>query len=244
MKNIAEAPVAEQKIEYSQPINIEDLQSEVFELRNKVAGLTALVKYYEEQIRLSKHRQFGRSSEKTVIEGQLGLFDEAENTADPKAPEEVRIDDTGLNNAASSDAGLNETGHDGAGPDEARYEEITYTRKKRAGKRADDLSKLPVVTVVYELPESERICPECGGPLHSMSVEERCEVEIIPVQFMAKRHLQHIYSCRNCERNNDHVQIIKAAVPEPVIKGSLASPSAVAHIMIEKYYLTVLSKAS
>jgi len=191
--------------------NINDAENEkrITELENKITGLEALVKFYEEQFRLSKHRQFGQSSEKIVLPEQLSLFDEAEATADAKAPEEVKI------------------------------EEITYTRKKRIGKRADDLSKLPVETIVYELDESECICPECDGKLHSMSTEERCEIEIIPAQFVAKRHLQHIYACRNCEKHNDHVPIIKASAPEPVIKGSLASPSAVAHIMVEKYVKAV-----
>lgn len=33
----------------------------------------------------------------------------------------------------------------------------------------------------------------------------------------------------------DHVSIAKSKLPEPVIKGSIASPSAVAHIMTEKF---------
>jgi len=184
-------------------------QKQINELKNKITGLEALVKFYEEQFRLMKHRQFGKSSEKTELPEQLSLFDEAEATADPKAPEEVKVED------------------------------IAYTRKKRVGKRADDLLKLPVETVVYELDESECVCPECEGKLHSMSVEERCEVEIIPAQFVTKRHVQHIYACRRCEKNNDHVPIIKAAAPKPVIKGSLASPSTVAHIMVEKYVKAV-----
>jgi len=49
--------------------------------------LEALVKYYEEQLRLAKHRQFASSSEKGEVPEQLGLFDEAENTADPNQPE-------------------------------------------------------------------------------------------------------------------------------------------------------------
>ena len=186
-----------------------DWEEKYKESQQKIAELEALVKFYEEQYRLAKHRQFGASSEKTETAEQLGLFDEAENTADPKVPEEARI------------------------------EAITYTRKKRVGKRADDLSQLPVETVAYELPENERVCPECGGAMHDMSTEERCELEIIPAQVVAKRHVQHIYACRNCEKNNDHVPVIKAAAPEPVIKGSLASPSAVAHIMVEKYVKAV-----
>jgi transposase len=201
MKNIAETPHAEQ--------NIEDLQVQNIELKNKISELEALINFYEEQFRLAKHRQFGRSSEKTEGAEQLGLFDEAENTADPRAEEKVTI------------------------------EEITYTRRKQAGKRADDISNLPVETVEYELAEEERACPECGGPLHEMSTEERCEIEIIPPQVVAKRHVQHVYACRNCEENNDHTPIIKARAPEPVIRNSLASPSAVAHIMVEKYVKAV-----
>jgi transposase len=72
-----------------------------------------------------------------------------------------------------------------------------------------------------------------------MSTEERCEVEIIPAIFVGKRHVQTVYSCRNCEKNNDHTPILMAKAPEPVIKNSLASPSAVAHIMVEKYVKAV-----
>jgi len=68
-------------------------QKQINELKNKITGLEALVKFYEEQFRLMKHRQFGKSSEKTELPEQLSLFDEAEATADPKAPEEVKVED-------------------------------------------------------------------------------------------------------------------------------------------------------
>jgi hypothetical protein len=40
------------------------------------------VKYYEEQLRLAAHRQFGASSEKGEVPEQLNLFNEAEAEAD------------------------------------------------------------------------------------------------------------------------------------------------------------------
>ncbi len=61
--------------------------SEYESFKTEIVELKTLVKYYEEQLRLNKHRQFGPSSEKEEISGQLGLFDEVENTADPKLPE-------------------------------------------------------------------------------------------------------------------------------------------------------------
>jgi transposase len=176
------------------------------ELQNRVAELEALVRFYEEQFRLYKHRQFGPSSEKGVLPDQLNFFDEAENTADPNIPE-------------------------------PELEQITYTRRKRQGKREDDLSKLPVEIVEHTLPEEEQICAECGGALHVMGHETRRELKIIPAQVTVAAHNRAVYSCRNCEKVNDHVPIVKAPMPEPVIKGSLASPSSVAHIMTQKYVM-------
>ena len=178
----------------------------VAELTARVVELEALVKFYEEQFRLNKHRQFGPSSEKSPMQEQLDLFDEVENTVDPGQPELVQI---------------------------------TYNRRKRKGKREDDLSGLPVEVVEHKLPESERTCPECGEELHVMGHNTRQELTIIPARVKVVKHEQEVYACRNCERNNKPVPIIKAPMPESVIKGSLASPSSVAHIMTQKYVMCV-----
>jgi len=172
----------------------------------RIAELEVLVKFYEEQFRLSKHRQFGSSSEKSGYSDQLGLFDEAENAADLQKPE-------------------------------PELEEIAYTRRKRIGKRKDDLSVLPVETVEYKLPEEERACSECGQILHEMGHDTRRELVVIPAQVKVVEHRRAVYSCRNCERHGEHVPFVKAAMPEPLINGSLASPSAVAHIMTQKYVM-------
>ncbi|MDR0651940.1 MAG: transposase, partial [Synergistaceae bacterium] len=55
---------------------------------------------------------------------------------------------------------------------EPTLEQITYTRRKRVGKREEDLSKLPVKRIVHSLPEEERICPECGEAMHVMGHSE------------------------------------------------------------------------
>jgi transposase len=177
------------------------------ELEKEVAELKVLVKYYEEQFRLLQHKRFGRSSEKmSPGQRELPLFDETENEADAHKPEPT-------------------------------VEQVTtYTRRKRIGKREEDLSDLPAETVTHTLPEEERICPECGEPMHVMGHSEpRKEIEIIPAQIKVIEHVQEVYSCRNCERVGTSVLVVKASMPEPVIKGSIASPSAVAHIMTQKY---------
>jgi len=173
------------------------------EFETRIAQLEALNRYYEEQFRLAKRRQYGPSSEKSDHWEQLGLFDEAENTANFKKAEEL--------------------------------EKITYERPKRTSKIKGDLLDAPVDTVEHMLPEEERVCPTCGGALHTLSTEEICHVEIIPARVMLKRHLRHVYACRGCEKTREHPTIIRTSMPEPVIKGSLASPSAIAHIATQKY---------
>jgi transposase len=184
----------------------ESIAEKVKFLERKVEEQAALIKYYEEQMRLLKHKRFGSSSEKSSPgQMELPLFDEAENEAYRRKPEPTA-------------------------------EQITYTRRKREAKREDDLSGLPVETVVHSIPEKERKCPACGETMHIMGHSEpRREIEIIPAQVKVIEHIRETYSCRNCEHNGTSVPVIKAPISEPVIKGSAASPSTVAHVMVQKY---------
>jgi len=170
----------------------------------QIAELNARIKWFEEQFRLSRHKQFGASSERTVPE-QINLFNEAEDTANPQL-------------------------------EEATMETVTYQhRKKQAGQRDEMLKDLPVEVIEYRLPESEQICPCCQGPLHEMSTQVRQELKIIPAQVKVVKHIQYIYACRQCERENTETPIIKAEMPKPILPGSLASPSMLAYIMDQKY---------
>ncbi len=185
--------------------NSKNIQERCHDLEEEVLELKAKIKWYEEQFRLAKEKQFGKSSEKTEGYGeQLGFFDEAENEANRKVAEPT-------------------------------LEEITYSRKKRVGKRDEDLSSLPVETIEYDLPEEEKACAQCGENMHTMSKETRREFKIIPAQVTVVEHVRYIYSCRNCEQNATEVPVKKAQMPNPVIPNSVASPSTIAYIMVQKY---------
>jgi len=161
-------------------------------LEQQNAELNAKLKWYEEQVLLSRQKQFGASSEKTIPE-QLNLFNEAEDSANPKL-------------------------------EEPTVETITYQRKKKqAGQREDKLKDLPVEVIEYRLEEHEQVCPYCQGPLHEMSTQVRQEIKIIPAQAKVVKHVQ------------DKTPIIKAGMPNPILPGSLASPSIVAYIIDQKY---------
>jgi transposase len=189
-------------------VKVAALEAEITDLKQQVQLL-------QEQLRLAKHRQFGTSSEKSAaIDGgeQLSVFNEAEATVDPTAPEPT------LEQVAA------------------------HTRKKPKGKREMDFLGLPVEQLVHELPESERVCPDCGGSMHACGHEVyRRELTVIPAQFKVTEHLQTAYSCRHCEKvSDDTVLMRKSAVPAPVIRGSgVASPSLLAYIAHQKYVLAL-----
>jgi len=184
---------------------IQSLESIVKEQSTQITEMSFLIRHYEEQLLLSKRRQFGVSSEQSPDQLHFdNIFNEAEEQSEQAKPEPT-------------------------------LEEITYKRKKRVGKKDEDLSGLPVERIDYELPESERACPECGDLMPDIGVTVRDELELIPARVIHKEHAVHAYGCANCEKNNDRTPVIRAEAPVPLISGSLASPSAVAHLAIQKY---------
>lgn len=118
---------------------------------------------------------------------------------------------------------------------EPTYERVKEHRRKARKSRADALKDLPVERREYRLADDERQCPHCDGTLHEMSTQIRRELEIIPAQVRVIEHVQHVYSCRHCERNDTTTPIQTAKMPAPPLPGSLASPSILAHIITQKY---------
>jgi len=187
----------------------EELQARVLVLEQQNAELNARLNFFQEQFNLHRQKLYGRSSEQDVLPEQLSLFNEAEDTANAKA-------------------------------EEPTIEAITYTRRKRrAGQLEDKIKDLPVEVIDHEIPEAERICPCCQGPLHEMRTQVRREIKYKPAAFSVVEHHQHLYACRHCEQQADGAQIkptiIKAAMPRPFLPGTLASSSLLAHICDQKY---------
>ena len=189
-------------------VNDAVIPDETAALKARVAELEALVKYYEERLRLSRHKRFGASSERSDHNSdQLSFFNEAEVLADANMPEPELI-------------------------------EIEKHYRKRTRLTTDKLPEdLPVEVVEHDLPESERVCPECGGELHVMGRDSRRELVIIPAQVKIREHVRLVYACRGCEKDECGVPIVKSPFAEPVIKGSFASPEAIAHIMTQKFVM-------
>lgn len=120
---------------------------------------------------------------------------------------------------------------------EPPIEVATYTRKKTKGHREAQLANLPVTEIEHELAEDEKVCPQCEGPLHEMGTEVRQEIKIVPAQVSVVKHVRHKYACRHCQVEETTTPILTATMPKPAFVGSVASPSAVAHIMTEKFVM-------
>jgi transposase len=189
---------------------IDSLTAQIAEQTEMISKMQILIKYYEEQFLLMRRHRFGSSSEKNAIDTdeyrQMVLFHEVVAETDKQVAE-------------------------------PELEDISYKRKKRKGKREEDLSGLPVERIDHELPEDERGCPKCGETMKDIGIDIRHELKLIPAQVIVEEHATHAYACDNagCEGNEGATIIVKADAPTPLISGSLASPSLVAHIAAQKY---------
>ncbi|NLB03323.1 MAG: IS66 family transposase [Bacteroidales bacterium] len=121
---------------------------------------------------------------------------------------------------------------------EPEITEVKAHYRKRTRLTTDKLPEdLPVEIIEHELPAEDCICPACSSKMHTMGKQTREELKIIPAKAVITRHVQHIYACRNCEATSDSVPIVKADMPEPVIKGGFAAPETIAHIAVQKFMM-------
>lgn len=109
---------------------------------------------------------------------------------------------------------------------------------RQPGVRAEMLSGLPKEIEEFII-NTEETCSICGGELKLIGKKLiRTEVEFIPPKLKVKQIVQQVAKCLECgteesENPKDHFQ--EAAVPNPVLPHSIATPSLVAHVMYQKF---------
>lgn len=206
MQKIDFTGLSPDQIEY-----ISSLEKRTEELSTMVESQQFRIDQLMELLVKSQKALYGQSSEKSRYvlgeeSGQISLFNEAEAEAGNKAEE----------------------------PTEQTIV-AAHTRKPKRTK--EELAEtVPVVEVVCDLDEDKRICDICNAALRYLGKEHvRDELEIIPAQVRVLRYVRFNYVCKECEKETDEANIIKAPVPAPVMKRSLASPSTVAYVMYQKY---------
>jgi transposase len=202
-----------------------EYEAEIIKLQTRNTELESLVRYYEEQFRLAKHRQYGAKSEKSEYEDgfvQQDLFNEVEATADqpPEATE------------APSEP-------------ELRKVQKHYRNRKRL---VNDTLPENITIEVVEHGLDETDCPQCGEEMHVMGRDEkRRELVIVLATVKIREHVSKTYACRTCEQKAlepGDATIINTPFPAPVIKGSYASAEAIVHSMYQKFMIGYAQKVN
>ena len=188
-------------------------KTEYERLNAQVATLQQEVSWLTEQIRLARKQRFGPSSEKSnPNDGMVQLsylFNEPECMARENAPE----------------------------PD---MEEVAVKAHARKARRAVQ-EKLPedieVEVLEKTLCEEERVCPQCLGQMNDIGKDVSRRLKIIPARFVVEETHVHKYACKHCQEQDITTPVKAARTEPPVIKGSIATAEAIAHIMTQKYVM-------
>lgn len=168
--------------------------------------LKAKVKFYEEQFKLSQAQKYGSSSEK-ISDGQISIFNDAEKES---VKENVEPD----------------------------LEEIIYKRRKSTTKSRKSYSDLEEEEIYYTLPIHEQNCSCCNNELHEMKVIVRKELKIVQPTVKVVLHKRQVYACRHCDSyktEGSAGSIVVAPMPNPILPGSMVSPSLLSTIMDMKF---------
>lgn len=179
--------------------------------KEHIAELEQQVAVLMEALRLSRHKQFGASSEKSSkeLEGQLSLlFNEAEAVAEEKAE------------------------------DESVTVVAEHKRHKKHEYTLDNLPEgIPTKQVEHRLEGDALKCPECGSTMTEIGKETVRTLEIVPAQVIVREDVYYTYACQNCNQENIETPIAKAHREKNIIPGSFATPEAVSHIMTQKFVM-------
>ncbi|MFY0611006.1 MAG: IS66 family transposase [Hyphomicrobiaceae bacterium] len=182
----------------------------VAELLQENQSLKRHIALLEERLRLADAKRFGASSEK-ANDGQLGLFNDAEQTqseATPWAPD-----------------------------DECDAVNVTvvgeHTHKTPGRKPLPD--HLPHLVIEHDLSEDAKVCA-CGWRKTKIGEEVSEQLDIIPARIQVLRHVRFKYACRACEgTDDDGPTVMTAPLPPQPIPKSNASPGLLAYIVTAKF---------
>ena len=163
-----------------------------------------------EQLKLNKRKIFGSSSEQLdqmVMDKFAYLFNEAE-------------------------------AWDADSVEPTKKGKTKKPRKRRSGSIDDVIPEgTPVEVVEHPLPENERFCKICGRELVEIGVDIHRSLQMKPPEFWVREDRYPTYVCKNCEKETGETIIVTVPMAPVVIPGSFASPSAIAHLAVQKYVM-------
>lgn len=177
------------------------------QLQHENATLRSKAEVLEDELRLLKHRLFGRRSEQLSEEDrrQASLFDEAEWI---------------------------ESEHPCGSTEGVAVTVRAHLRRPRGRKPLP--ADLPREEVLHDIPEEEKVC-RCGAALVRIGEETREQLEVIPQQVKVIRHIRPQYACRPCDGVEGEPMVKIAPTPPPLIPKSIAAPGLLAYVLVSKF---------
>ena len=131
---------------------------------------------------------------------------------------------------------------------ENKTEEIIVHRKKNAKKvqsgiKKSELKNVEQETIICELDEENKKCPECKSELVEIGTETiRQEIRFVPSKLKLVTYVRKVYKCKKCgteESKKDTPTIMKVKIPRALLPHSFASSTLATDVIYEKYYMGV-----
>ena len=180
--------------------------------RKKISELEIRVDLLMEALRLSRHKQFGISSEKSedsLMEQLSFLFNEAE-----------------VFSAAEKETTANTT------------VVAAHTRHKKHEYTLENIPEdVPKERVEHCLEGEDLVCPQCGDTMTEIGTEVVNKLKIIPAQTIVEQHVYYTYACQTCNKEDIETPVVKTPHEKSIIPGSFATPEVIAHIMTQKFVM-------
>ena len=185
-----------------------DQQEQNEKLTNELHDLNEKLQLIMEQLVLSNKKRFGTSSEKMDIDNQICFFEKDGDIVFFNEAEAV------------CDLEIEE-------PDELETKSVQ--KKKRSGKKEEDISGLPVNIISHYMSEDELTAEfgENGWKQLPDMITKR--YHFTPAKVEVDEHHVGVYA----SKSDGHM--VKAAHPKALLHGSLVSPSLAATVMNGKY---------
>ena len=177
-----------------------------------ITSLTLQNEWLLEQLKPSKKKLFGRSSEQA---------------------EQMVMDQLSLT--------MNELEAYAFGTKAATEKQVVvkaHARKRQSGSVTDIVPEgTPTEVVEHRLSNEERICASCGTVMEEIGKEVHRSLQMEPAKFWIREDVYYTYACKSCEQETGEANIVKAAKEPALLPGSFASAEAVAHIMVQKFVM-------
>ena len=131
---------------------------------------------------------------------------------------------------------------------ENKTEEIIVHRKKNAKKvqsgiKKSELKNVEQETIICELDEENKKCPECNSELVEIGTETvRQEIQFVPSKLKLVTYVRKVYKCKKCgteESKKDTPTIMKVKTPRALLPHSFASSTLATDVIYQKYYMGV-----